>query len=331
MQSNLLSVTYFNHFVRYAEEQKVDLAPFWRTLDHDGNDPFITLSTLKQLVVFLWSSGCPKSLGLEVGKNINLASHGHVGYGLSHMKDLEESLVFLCEYYKVRAQILRFRLEEDDESIFLCIEPTVEWGEIRTVLYETIATLGYNIIKFAIGKKAKDITVEMPFEQPSWSVLYSECLSNTVSYGHEILRFEIPLHWKSIRCVSADPATSEMAAQQCRLEMARLIDEQSLSEKVNELISSSIQFGLSLEQAAKTLYMSKSTFIRKLKQEDTSFKQLMEAAKKRHAQYLLINTSQKIESISLQLGYEDLSNFGRSFKRWFGCSPSQFREQQSHM
>ncbi|KZZ44704.1 hypothetical protein A3758_14505 [Oleiphilus sp. HI0118] len=77
--------------------------------------------------------------------------------------------------------------------------------------------------------------------------------------------------------------------------------------------------------------MSKGTFIRKLKQEDTTFKQLMEAAKKRHAQYLLINTSQKIESISLQLGYEDLSNFGRSFKRWFGCSPSQFREQQSHM
>mgnify|MGYP003868877173 CR=1 FL=1 len=37
-------------------------------------------------------------------------------------------------------------------------------------------------------------------------------------------------------------------------------------------------------------------------------------------------TDQKIDVISIQLGYEDVSNFSRTFKRWFGCSPGVYRE-----
>jgi transcriptional regulator GlxA family with amidase domain len=44
--------------------------------------------------------------------------------------------------------------------------------------------------------------------------------------------------------------------------------------------------------------------------------------------HLLLTTSLGIEQIALQVGYQSVSSFSRSFKRVFGMSPSAFREQR---
>ncbi len=325
MSAEILSSTYLNHFVRYAEEHGVSLESFWAQVDHEEAEPYISLDIFKRLIRFMWDNGCPRSLGVSVGRNILLSSHGHVGFGLSHCRNLEESLTFMYEYYRIRAQVLRFSLEEDDHYLYLTIQPLADWGDIEQVLYEAIAALVFNILQFAIGKKALESRLELPFAKPEWYELYHDCLPRQIVFEQPTARYRMPKAWKSIPSLSADPVSADMAAQHCRAELNRLLAKRSLSEKVGELIDSSICFELSLERAAETLFMSKSTLIRKLSQEGVTFKGLMEEAKKRHAQYLLKKTDEKIEAIAVQLGYEDISNFGRSFKRWFGCSPSQYR------
>jgi len=46
----------------------------------------------------------------------------------------------------------------------------------------------------------------------------------------------------------------------------------------------------------------------------------------RQAKLLLINTELTIEGIAYQLGYRDISQFSKQFKRWMNLSPAAFRK-----
>ncbi|WP_425583043.1 helix-turn-helix domain-containing protein [Zhongshania borealis] len=42
----------------------------------------------------------------------------------------------------------------------------------------------------------------------------------------------------------------------------------------------------------------------------------------------LQNQSMTINAIAVRLGFSDPANFRRAFRKWTGCSPSEFRGQQ---
>ncbi|MDB4543054.1 helix-turn-helix domain-containing protein, partial [bacterium] len=66
------------------------------------------------------------------------------------------------------------------------------------------------------------------------------------------------------------------------------------------------------------------TLIRKLESEGTKFQRVRdEMAQKQVANYLT-DASLSVESIGHLMGFSDVSSFRRSFKRWFGETPSQY-------
>lgn len=53
----------------------------------------------------------------------------------------------------------------------------------------------------------------------------------------------------------------------------------------------------------------------------------MEDLKKSQACYLLRKTNYKLDAVSVALGYDEVANFNRAFKRWFNCTPGNFRKR----
>ena len=79
-----------------------------------------------------------------------------------------------------------------------------------------------------------------------------------------------------------------------------------------------------LSEVAAKLNISPRTLIRKLESEGTKFQIIRdELAKKQVANYL-IDANLSVESIGHLMGFSDVSSFRRSFKRWFGETPSQY-------
>ena len=321
----LMSTTYWNHFFRYAEERGVDFRVLSYSADVAQTQQYVPLTKLKSLVALMSEQGVCPWLGLEVADSILVSSHGHLGFGLSHAKDLEQCLDLVIQYHQMRAQILDLHLEKQAEYLYLLVTPCGDWAPIEIVLYEAIIMLLLNIIRFAVGSLANECEIEMPYDSPAWSSQYKTLLTPNITFGASAARVRIPLEWLSIPCVSGDANTLSMAKEQCEVELVRLTHHDSTQDKITQLIKTSNSYDLSIDAAASQLNMSKSTLIRKLRQENTSFKQIIEALKQRYAIRLLTQTELKIEVISLHLGYEDVSNFSRTFKRWFGCSPSAYR------
>jgi len=63
----------------------------------------------------------------------------------------------------------------------------------------------------------------------------------------------------------------------------------------------------------------------KLKQQGTSYRQLLQQVRQDFAEQRLSENIQSITDIALQLGYAETAVFSRHFRSWTGKSPSQWR------
>ncbi|MCP3871186.1 MAG: AraC family transcriptional regulator [Gammaproteobacteria bacterium] len=82
---------------------------------------------------------------------------------------------------------------------------------------------------------------------------------------------------------------------------------------------------VSKEDVADVLNMSSRTLLRKLHDEDTSFKQLLDETRRELAEEYIKNPEVSIGEITYLLGFSEPSNFTRAFKRWTGRAPISFR------
>jgi len=83
---------------------------------------------------------------------------------------------------------------------------------------------------------------------------------------------------------------------------------------------------LTVEQCASLLAMSRTSFRRKLSQEETSYKLIHNKFLNELCVTALLTTQIKIDELAIKLGYSERATFERAFRQKFGVTPSQFRE-----
>jgi len=83
----------------------------------------------------------------------------------------------------------------------------------------------------------------------------------------------------------------------------------------------------SLPKVAKALEVSERTLRRRLSDEGTSFRQVIEGVQRQLACDHLRRDELAIDELSLILGFSDGRAFRRAFKRWYGESPAEYRRR----
>lgn len=103
-----------------------------------------------------------------------------------------------------------------------------------------------------------------------------------------------------------------------------------ISRKIEQLLTSYNSQKLpTASEIASQLNMSPRTLHRKLTSEGTSFQQLKDDFRRELAVHYLNRPELSIDAIAAVMGFQDNSAFYRSFKKWTGFSPGQFRLQLS--
>ncbi|WP_455221319.1 AraC family transcriptional regulator ligand-binding domain-containing protein [Kaarinaea lacus] len=92
--------------------------------------------------------------------------------------------------------------------------------------------------------------------------------------------------------------------------------------KITELLPSG---SVTEEKIAALLNLSVRSMQRKLKEEGSSFKELLNQTRQELAEQYIENSRLSINEITYMLGFSDPANFSRAFKRWHGVSPSHYR------
>ena len=144
---------------------------------------------------------------------------------------------------------------------------------------------------------------------------------------------EVEIAWESKAllhpCLLEDESTALLNDALMEPQLQQVL-RASLHHRVESQISQHLQAGNTTpDLIASDLNMGTRTLQRLLKEDGTSFKEILKLLRQEHAKNLL-DTREPIAQIASRLGYDDPGTFSKAFKAWFGLSPSDYLENKKN-
>lgn len=127
----------------------------------------------------------------------------------------------------------------------------------------------------------------------------------------------------------ANSATAEFCVQQCEALLDKRRRQTGFSSEVRNMLIANVAAMPSLNEAATAFNMSARTFRRRLAEQGSGYRELMEETRKGVAMELLETAGLSVESVGERLGYAETASFIHAFHRWTGTTPGQFRKHAS--
>lgn len=129
------------------------------------------------------------------------------------------------------------------------------------------------------------------------------------------------IHFSEMRCISLEYATVNMPDNE--------INEKELSQRIFKavvFIQQHYNEPISLEQIAMEVNLNPEYLSRVFKEETGyNYSAFLSNIRLKKAEYLLINTVEKVQSIAEMVGYSNVSYFSTIFKKKYGVNPYEFR------
>lgn len=125
----------------------------------------------------------------------------------------------------------------------------------------------------------------------------------------------------------SDSSTKNKLLDEANRQLREKSASNSLSEQVKQLLQQQEPFiPLSLEECAEKLNSSVSTIKRKLQEEDSSYRSLLDQVREELASHYLRSSELSVEQIATTVGFSNTAAFTRAFKRWTEQTPQQYRQ-----
>ena len=265
------------------------------------------------------------TLAYHLGTQMRISIHGFIGYAIMTATNTTEALVIASRFIQLRMPFLQLYFSTFSDKATIEVKCNIDLQPLRN---EIILALTIGILTMGNALTGKDLNsdIDLDFAMPLGFERYLERINATLRFNQPHLISSFDKQYLGLPMVHADPISSQLAINQCETELSALGERRRLSMKVRDILSSQDQHYLGIEAVAEKLFMSDRTLKRQLAAEGTSFSTIVDEVRYRRATSLLSRTDYTLEQIADELGYSDVANFSRAFKRWSGRSPSNWRK-----
>ncbi|MDD9940849.1 MAG: AraC family transcriptional regulator ligand-binding domain-containing protein [Myxococcales bacterium] len=108
-------------------------------------------------------------------------------------------------------------------------------------------------------------------------------------------------------------------------ELLRGLPDDRFLQRVREAVEDLLERGApGAREVAERLSLREATLRTRLRLRGTSLRLLIDSVRRRLAMRYLQTRQMSVPEVALRLGYQDPATFGRAFRRWVGCSPSEY-------
>ena len=291
----------------------------------DEGEGMVSIYEFHCFVDFALSRTGKKWLGLALGAKLVSNHHGPLGYLMTTSPDLGTAIEALVKYVSLRTHLLTLELCKGDDEVRLVLHEVEKIDAVQQVFIEAFLITTLDVLQLVFGRPIEKLRLELAYNEPEYVDFYRNYIDCPIQFGCKANAIVLPASALGAKNIMADSKAFALAEIECRNLFDRTLHHQNLKSRIEKILLDPSNPFPTLDVVAEQVGMSKSTLIRKLAKENTSFKQVINSIRHELASYYLIETDISVERIAEKLGYEDSSNFARVFLRWTNTTPSRFR------
>lgn len=299
-----------------------DILTQLEALDPDTRVPITTVHELVSRGVAMTGD---VDMGLKAAREIAQGDYGALEYAARSSSTWGAALEVVGRYLRLVNDVLHFSLRSDGERAYIRLDTDVQLP--RTVADFQSAAFHVSASFFRPPETLPELEIWFMHARPGDISEYER------TFGPGAVRFEAPFNGFAMprrhldmSVPSADPKLHEVIRKHVENLVDQLPKARSLAMQVRDLIANELKGGTpSAIDVARQLAIGPRTLARKLEQERTTFKQLLDEVRAQLAVRYVGDSDFPFSEIAFLLGFSQSASFHRAFKRWTGKTPLEFR------
>jgi AraC-like DNA-binding protein len=302
-------------------------------LDHSRlKDPLARYSFAS--VIRLWQLASETiddpCLGLKVASFWHPATFHALGYSWLASKSLEDAFERSSRYTRIvntdAKDIMQYEKTSDAYGIIIRNEK-LSPNPFRIAVEYSVAMI-IVMCRAAYGPDLNPLRVSFQHQQPDSPACFTEFFKAPVEFSQTYNAIWLDPEVVTEPLANANPELVRVNDQVVTDYLAHL-DRNDLSMRVKSKLIERLPSGQVTEgEIASSINVSQRSLQRKLKEQGMSFTQLLEKTRQELGVLYVRDPQRSFNEIAFLLGFSEPGNFTRAFKRWYGQSPSQYRESR---
>ena len=268
------------------------------------------------------------ALGLHMGHASRLSYAGLAGVTAAQAPNVREAARCLTRFEPLFAANYRGQssFHEDSQGAWLRFYSISPYNAYNRFVVDCLLFSWLQQLSELAGSAITAERVEIEFDAPAYAAQYPPGTlfaspTNQLRLSQATLALRNPAH-----C----PSTWRQMLAICEAELAQLTRTRGLRERITQLIGPLLNGGREpgLEEVAGRLKLPSWTLRRKLAEEGTQFREILNDTRHDLAITYIRDTELALGEIAYLLGFASAEAFARAFKRWNGQTPGEFRRSR---
>lgn len=267
------------------------------------------------------------ALGLRMGQLSRLSQAGLAGVTAAQAPTVREAARCLTRFEALYGSNYRGQssFHEDADGAWLRFYSISPYNAYNRFVVDSILA-GWLQQLGSLGLPVKAERIEIEFAQTDYRDRYNSLGDCPIQFGAEHNQLRLSQATLAQRNVEHCPSTWRHLLQLCERELEQLTRTRSLRERITQLLGPLLNGGREpdLEEVAARLKLPTWTLRRKLAEEGTQFRAILNDTRRDLAMTYIRDTELAFGEIAYLLGFASAEAFQRAFKRWSGQTPGNF-------
>ena len=266
------------------------------------------------------------------GLRFHLSAYGMYGFAILSSMNYRQTLQFAEDYHQLATPLAELHFKEQSGCGVWTITP-LPHSRIDASLYKFLVEMQFGICislhRDVMGPSFAAREFHVTYRPPDDASRYPDIFGCPVMFGEAENRLVFDATWLDGTPKLGNNITYATVVELCDGLMDELQLGAGVAGKVRRVLLTNLMRPRSFGDIAGDVNMSERTLRRKLREENTSFRSLVDQLRKEMAIKYLRDTNLTVEAISESLGFSDAANFRQAFRRWTKTAPHAFRDISS--
>ena len=267
--------------------------------------------------------------GLSVATKSRPTTFHALGISILTSYSLDDVFTRLKRYSKAVSDAIECKTVDLGDDIALSFDPHDNGPRPSDESFDALMAIAADFFGLSTDNDIKLSKIEFMRKEPNDSEPFRKIFKVPLVFSASHNRIHIDKSDLIKPFLTANP---EIARQNDQIiaEYLYRFDKSGIGQQVYAKLIEMLPLGEpSLAKIAVAIGISMRSLSRYLRNENTTYREILIETRQYLAIEYLKQSHLSITDVAFRLGYAESSNFTRAFRRWFGCSPSEYRAQRN--